>query len=187
MLASSKKKTTARKTLIKSKHVNVITNGVFVSPAPLNAPPSENSIAINGCIDPSNHINITVNLTTSSLLIMNLANGSAKVTIMIPKNVMDIIESLIAPHPALLAWSLFWAPKCCPTNVAPAIENPNPITNENDKIWTPIPYAARTFTELEVVAAINTTLDFGNKIYNIKTTKLENSNFDIAKLEFPNN
>ena len=34
---------------------------------------------------------------------------------------------------------------------------------------------------------INTTLDFGNKIYNIKTTKLENSNFDIAKLEFPNN
>ena len=38
----------AKKTLIKSKHVNVIANGVLVSPAPLSAPPRENSIAING-------------------------------------------------------------------------------------------------------------------------------------------
>ena len=33
---------------------------------------------------------------------------------------------------------------------------------------------------------INTTLDFGNKMYNIKATELENDNFDIAKLEFEN-
>ena len=103
MLASSKKKITARNTLIKSKHVNVIARGVLVSPAPLSAPPSENSIAISGCIDPSNHINITVNLTTSSLSIINLANGSANVAIITPKNVIETIESLIAPHPALFA------------------------------------------------------------------------------------
>ena len=34
---------------------------------------------------------------------------------------------------------------------------------------------------------LNTTLDFGYKKYNIRATKLEDNNFDIAKLEFPNN
>ena len=65
---------------------------------------------------------------------MYLANGSANNTINIPKNVMDNIESLIAPQPALLACSSSFAPKCWPTNVAPAIEKPNPITIEKDNI-----------------------------------------------------
>ena len=65
---------------------------------------------------------------------MYLAKGSAKITINIPKNVIDSIESLIAPQPALFACSSSFAPKCCPTNVAPAIEKPNPITIEKDNI-----------------------------------------------------
>ena len=74
-----------------------------MSPAPLRAPPSENSIAIKGCIEPSNQIKITVNRTTSSLSIMNLARGSAKTVMMMPKKVIEIIDSLMAPHPARLA------------------------------------------------------------------------------------
>ena len=46
-----------------------MTNGVLVSPAPLRAPPNENSIAINGCMDPKNHTKITVNLITSGSFI----------------------------------------------------------------------------------------------------------------------
>ena len=88
---------------MKSKQVNVIASGVLVSPAPLKAPPRENSMAINGCMDPSNQIKITVRRTTSSLSIMNLAKGSANTVIMIPKNVMEIIDNLMAPQPARLA------------------------------------------------------------------------------------
>ena len=60
-----------------NKHVNVMARGVLVSPAPLRAPPRENSIAIKGCIDPSNQLKITVKRTTSSLSIMNLAHLDA--------------------------------------------------------------------------------------------------------------
>ena len=86
-----------------NKHVNVMARGVLVSPAPLRAPPRENSIAIKGCIDPSNQIKITVKRTTSSLSIMNLAKGSAKMVMIIPKKVIEIIDNRMAPHPARFA------------------------------------------------------------------------------------
>ena len=95
-----------------NKAVKVINNGLLVSPAPLSAPPRENSIAINGCIDPINHINITDNLITSSSSIINLDNGSEKITIIIPKIVIDNIDKRIAPQPDFFACVKSAAPKC---------------------------------------------------------------------------
>ena len=93
-------------------------------------------------MEPSSQINRTVNLTTDSSLIIKYASGSANNEISSPNRDIEIIESRIAPQPDLLAWLTSNAPKCWPTSVAPAMENPNPITKENERIWTPIPYAA---------------------------------------------
>ena len=46
---------------------------------------------------------MTVNLTTSSLSIINLAKGSAKMLMRIPKKVIERIDKRIAPQPARLA------------------------------------------------------------------------------------
>ena len=53
----------------------VIIKGDLVSPAPLTAPPIENSIAIKGCMIPSIHTNTTVLLMTSISLIKKPASS----------------------------------------------------------------------------------------------------------------
>ena len=72
--------------------IKVIIKGDLVSPAPLTAPPIENSIAIKGCIIPSIHTNTTVLLITSISLIKKPASSLEKIANNIPN---DPIESIV--------------------------------------------------------------------------------------------
>ena len=97
------KNITANKTLISNKQVKVISNGDLVSPAPLKAPPRENSIAIKGCKDPIIQIKITVNLITSASSIKNPTICSANKIINAPKIVINVIDKRIPLHADLFA------------------------------------------------------------------------------------
>ena len=94
--------------------IKVITNGDFVSPAPLKAPPIANSIAIKGCIEPKNHTNITVNLTTSSSSTRNLDISLENIAIKSPTKPIEMIDNLADLQPLRFASLGLLAPKNCP-------------------------------------------------------------------------
>ena len=62
----------------------VIIKGDFVSPAPLTAPPIENSIAMKGCIIPSIQTKITALSTTSLSSIKKVESSLEKKAKTIP-------------------------------------------------------------------------------------------------------
>ena len=59
----------------------VIIKGDFVSPAPLRAPPRENSIPMSGCNRAKIHKNTTVNLITSESSIKNLLKPNESIIV----------------------------------------------------------------------------------------------------------
>ena len=109
---------------LNTKPIRVITNGDLVSPAPLKAPPIANSIAIKGCIEPRNHTNITVNLTTSSSSTRNLEISFENKAIKKPTIPIETIDNPADLQPLRLASLRLFAPINCPVKVAPAIEKP---------------------------------------------------------------
>ena len=98
--------------------------GDFVSPAPLRAPPRENSIPMSGCKRAKIHKNTTVNLITSESSMKNPETGLENIAITNPTIVIENTVNLADFQPLLLASLGFSAPRYCPVKVAPAMEKP---------------------------------------------------------------
>ena len=89
----------------------VMIKGDFVSPAPLSAPPNENSMPINGCKRAKIHKKTTVSLITSESSIKNPETGFENIAITNPTIVIEKTVNLADFQPLLLASFGFSAPK----------------------------------------------------------------------------
>ena len=73
--------------------------GDLVSPAPLTAPPIENSIAMKGCIIPSIHTKTTALLITSISFMKKADSSLEKIARTIPRVPMESIVKPAALNP----------------------------------------------------------------------------------------